>query len=267
MLDWHGNIFLFSGLQEVADFQTQISQKWFTYQQAFFFLQKLNMQKIFIVTSSGTEKKLEIDRKLEKNSKFTKISKLNSKFTKISKLNSKFTKISKINSKFIAILNSNLNSKFSSFLSMVDELNIAVFWEKNVLHLSVKYYLWPLLFIWGDYGTFEDASSIFNPRQVGWENLILFPAQRSQKFDFHLEIGYQEIQLSQYVLRFNLNWPRVLCIGLRLVYHCWSGLFCWFQGPFWRWSENSWNSIWGKHFPLSHPLSLNCDHMRLEMIL
>ena len=49
----------------MADFQTQISQKWSTYQQAFFFLQKLNMQKIFIVTSSGTDKKLEIDRKLE----------------------------------------------------------------------------------------------------------------------------------------------------------------------------------------------------------
>ena len=43
----------------------------------------------------------------------------------ICKKNSKFTKISKINSKFIAILNSKINSKFSSFLSMVDEVNIS----------------------------------------------------------------------------------------------------------------------------------------------
>ena len=60
-----------------------------------------------IVTSSATDKKLEID-------------KINSKLSKISKLNSKFTEISKLNSKFIAIL----NSKFSTFLSMVDEVNI-----------------------------------------------------------------------------------------------------------------------------------------------
>ena len=66
---------------------------------------------VFIVASSDFDKKN---------------SKINSKLTKISKLNSKFTKISKINSKFIAILNSKINSKFSSFLSMVDEVNISL---------------------------------------------------------------------------------------------------------------------------------------------
>ena len=80
-----------------------------------------------IVTSSATDKKLEIDKKYWKiNSTFTKISKLILRFTEITKLNSKFTKISKLNSKCIVILNSKINSKFSSFLSMVDEVNISL---------------------------------------------------------------------------------------------------------------------------------------------
>ena len=79
------------------------------------------------MTSSAINKKLEIDKKN---------SKINSKLTKMSKLNSKFTKISKINSKFIAILNSKINSKFSSFLSMVDEVNIkTIFFPAQVLLL------------------------------------------------------------------------------------------------------------------------------------
>ena len=59
-----------------------------------------------IVTSCAIDKKLEIDKKKLEN-------KL--EIDKNSKLNSKLTKISKINSKFIAILNSKINSKFSSF--------------------------------------------------------------------------------------------------------------------------------------------------------
>ena len=70
------------------------------------------------MTSSATDKKLEIDKKLENKLEIYK--------KKITKLNSKFTKNLEINSKFIAISNSNLNSKFSSFLSMVDELNIRI---------------------------------------------------------------------------------------------------------------------------------------------
>ena len=79
-----------------------------------FMLQRKGRQNFYyvIVTSSAIDKKTS---KLKENSK------INSKFTKISNLNSKFTKISKINSKFIEILNSKINSKFSSFLSTVDE--------------------------------------------------------------------------------------------------------------------------------------------------
>ena len=82
-------------------------------------------QLLFILTSSVIDKKLEIDKKT-------------------SKLNSKLTKISKINSKFIAILNSKINSKFSSFSSMVDELNIALkplIWSNPVKIHSFYYHL------------------------------------------------------------------------------------------------------------------------------
>ena len=55
-----------------------------------------------IVTLSAINKKLEIDKKLEKNLEIYKNLEIK-------------LEIPKINSKFIAILNSNLNSKFSSF--------------------------------------------------------------------------------------------------------------------------------------------------------
>ena len=77
-----------------------------------------------------------IDKKLENKLEIYK---------KISKLNSKLTKISKINSKFIAILNSKINSKFSSFLSMVDELNITLISDTMIQTLCCVIYFDPSL--------------------------------------------------------------------------------------------------------------------------
>ena len=81
---------------------------------------KNQLSKAFLVilTSSAIDKKLEIDKK-----------KLENKLEIYKNLEFKleiYKKISNLNSKFIAILNSKINSKFSSFLSMIDEVNISI---------------------------------------------------------------------------------------------------------------------------------------------
>ena len=78
----------------------------------------------FIVTSSATDKKLEIDKELENKLEINKNLEIKLEIDKNLEIKLEIYKNLEINSKFIAILNSKINSKFSSFLSMVDEVNI-----------------------------------------------------------------------------------------------------------------------------------------------